>query len=498
MTAAGLLVVGLLVLVPDPVAAIQPQAPIINVLDRDTGTANTLQTKLTTTVVIPRGEVIPLSHVSVERISGTPTGFDGDGTLTGGATCSSGLAIQSIRGGSLSTAPVQLGGYGYSSFSSNGYGYGYDFSGSPAFFDFGTFDNGYGLGFGYGYGYGATSDTTMTVVVVVNDCPAVTEFTGNTALTFTFQVLIGGHDDTGDGGKLFVSLPATVTLVNPELTASGTAATAGTVTTAVQTGTGGTTISYTFPGDGDGTHENLPTGAITLPIPSGTPFMVSLTATITGAVPEGSTLGVTFLGAGTNGLNIGASDLASLTGTSGGAAAFLGISLSGFSSATTFITLTMDVEIPTTYFTANGFSTSLFRMARFTDAGVRSTPDPTCAVSVTAPTAGNQRYTCTISSFSAFAMVSSVAGGGGGGGGASSTTSTVTGAVTNTGTTVSTVTNTGTTSSTESASQTDSASQTVSQTTSKPGRGGSAPGLEFGLLVAALAGLALLARRKFK
>lgn len=429
VVATATLVAGLLVLIPAASAAIQPQAPVVSLTDRDTGTANTLRTTLSVQVLIPAGEFIPIGYASVIRSSGTPSFTSG--TLNG-SVCSA--TITGVAGASPTYG--RFSGYGYSDITANGYGYGYSFSGSQVSVDFSGYNAGYALGYGYGYGYSTTS-TIVTVTIVADDCPQVGDFTG-TFTSFNFQAFIGS-----DPTRTFRSLPVTsVNLRNPEVAFANnpdTTATSGNFVPSVQSGLTTTFGFLAQVGALDGSDDLTGTG-INLPLAAGT-FGSSLTLNINPAqpLPEGATLQLSFLDRDTGGsftatsgaFNIDGNVLSTLTGGIA-PAGFFSVTCTGCDPSvplTTYIDLVLVLDVPQSYFTGPpALNPGLFRLMRFSDAGTRSASDPSCTWLGSVNSNADYRYSCTLTDFSAFALVASASFGGGGGGGGSSSTATPTSA----------------------------------------------------------------------
>lgn len=508
VSATALLISGFLLLVPEPVEAIKAQAPQVVVSDRENNNDGKLQTRLTTTVLIPQGEVIPVTGVDIRMVHDGPVTFT-NGQMGAGSgatlvTCTG--SILSISGASLSTSPRRLQGYGYD-IGANSNGYGYDFTTRRPLEDFSTFNTGYGAGNGYGYGSDA-ADTTLTVSALAYDCPAVSHFSASTIKQFTFQVVLQARDANGNGAS-FYSLPTTSNIRNPEAS-FGTAGSANTDTspsattdmqTLVQDGQV-TTFSFTmFPGGGSGDAFTFMSGTMgPFNAPPGTAAQ-TFTFLFQQPAPEGSSIGISFYDQVTNGgavsgapFNINPTALATqLAGTT--AYGFFSVQMNGLDPANTLadtasevLKITVVLDVPTTFFTSNGLSATNFHLARFSDAGAFQN---NVFCSLTTPRAGFQTFSCEMDDFSSFAMVASAISSGGGGG--STTTTTTSSTVTTTSTSTVTTTSTDTSTSTVTTTGSDTGSSTKGK-----GKGGSAPGLEFGLLVGALAGIALLARRKLK
>ncbi len=496
VAATGLLLVGLLVLIPEPAQAVQAQAPFVVLTDRLTTSDTLLTTRLTTQVFIPAGELIPITYGELRFTTGAPT-FDGTGRLTGGTSCAG--TIISVSGPALTFGQFQ--GYGYT-FVTNSNGYGYDF-GSSFSVDFSTLNTGYTLGYGYGYG-STTAATLITVVIEANGCPDGAAIPLNSVQTFTFQAIVGA-----DATRSFASQPSTVTLRDPE---DGTPVTGGDTTPGVQsTSSLGATQSFGFSffagtgfSDGTGFIDGEATDTfVPLPGPIGS-FITSMEADFDVDLPEGVGLNIQVTDQDTTGGTFttanpgcGINPTAFAGQSSVAPAGCLNVQMTGLPAGITpsaAIDLRITLDVPIAYFTGPpALSVGSFRLVRFNDDGTfNAAAGPSCVF--VSSTVTDYRFTCTITDFSSFAMVASVAGGGGGGGVISSSTSSTsaTSTLTSTGTGTGTSTGTGTTTGTGS----DTGSATSSPTKSK-GRGG-IPGIEVGLIAIGLLGVAMLARRKLK
>ena len=492
--AAGLLVVGLLVLVPQPVRAVQPQAPTVTVSDVGTSSDNLIKTTLTTVVIIPRGNLIPIEYAEIIVADGafSPSFGGAQNRMNSNVLATCTASITSLTGASLTAGTFT--GYGYA-IVNDGYGYGYKFGDAASTNVLGQY------GYTTGNGYGSTSgDVRVTVTLEVTNCPSGSLWT-STFRTFHFQAILGGGLES-----VFASLPTTLTVRDPEATfatvTSGNTASTSSITAQLQDGGQQTTINLLIQAGAtlDGTDYTPSSGTLTYTLPPGAidAFVTAISVTYNQPVPDGANVAISFndmdttggtFPSGSTAFGIPAADLTTRTG---------GVALAGFFSLTmtglpagsspgAYIDVALSLSVPTTYFTANGLSVGNFHLVRYSDAGVFLAEIP---CTTTGTSGADTLFTCTITDFSSFAMVASAissGGGGGGGGGVIATTST-TGTSTATGTDTATGTGTGT------------ATSTGTQTTTGggKGKGGSAPGLEFGLLAGALAGIALLARRKLK
>lgn len=425
----GVLALALLVATPTPVDAVLVQAPGVEVLDLDTGIADTLATRLTFSVVIPAGERIPLGSGEIRYSTGTPA-FDAQGRMTGATSCVA--TILSITGQTPNFGSMT--GYGYQIIPAAS-GYGYTFTNRFGPVSFAGYNVGYGPGIGYGYGGSATATVVIAVTLQASSCPNVAAFGGNEFATFNFQALVGAS------GVTFASLPTTLRARNPEVAFA--AATGGNTATAAgssiqQTVADGFTTSFgfTFVAGALGSDglTYVPTGAtFPLTLPDET-FASSLQIVTNQAIPEGAVLNVRFQDQQTTGSTFtGTSggfsiDGPTLSGLTGGVppAGFIQVTMSNVPPGTTpgqFIDLVLSLDVPQTYFAGPPvLNPGTFRLIRFSDAGVRSTTDPSCTFVGAANANTDYRYSCTLTDFSAFALVAFPLGGGGGGGGTVVTT----------------------------------------------------------------------------
>lgn len=423
--AVGLLIVGLLVLIPQPVRGVQPGAPSITLADIGSSSDGKIRTTITSVVTIPQGNIIPLEYAEVIFADGnTGQDFGGDLSRIDDDVLQTCIGQISSWGGAT---PIfgSFGGNGYG-IETGGYGYGYQFSTTAAPRLAGYDDENDNFGPGEGYGYGSeTGDLRVTVTVVVDDCPATSHWGSLPLKLFHVQLVVGG-------GPLdaFASLPRTIQLRNPEAPApSGTGAPS---LQNVQITDGGASTGFALTLQAGGTFDgsdSITSGTSLTFTPPDTGLVVLESATISfgpGAVPEGATLNIEFNDFHTND---GAFPPAGATafgipgdtlGLRTGGAPFVGfisISMSGLPAGAQlgdYIDITFVINVPDSYF-VDGRSAGQFHLVRYSDAGVFS--DISCT-QVSPKPAGVTKFSCTITSFSSFAMVSSAFGSGGGGGGA--------------------------------------------------------------------------------
>ncbi len=491
VAAAGLLIVGLLVLIPEPAGAVivTPTAVSSQVANGDfTVVAN---------VEIPAEEHIPIVSANV-RVGQV---FD-DGTdlvdTTGGCNAETGASPSAtiIEISGLTDGVTPFG--GPADFSGYGYGinpaqYGYslsDVGGGDANFA------GYDSGTGYGYGYNTPGKAdTVAVKVLVSGCAFTYSSNVYRAL---LQIGVGAPTDAA---KIY-SAPIEVSFVDPTFTTVAVLASGTTLT-----GTGSTSgdfASFQFDLGFTGNLATSSTVRLNLAgILGGAQSGNEIVITAGSTIPAGSSFTLTFLDVFTDPTMNNNNDLLTLPPFG-----ILATSLNSLTITAPLVFFTLNLNIPGQLDPdENAFISSfvvsldvllsevpgglsaassmrLFGFDSTTGAqdssnGLTLTPDctlpgPTC------------RFTFTVDTLSSFAMSIGLAGGGGGGGAVVTTTTTsASTTVTSTDTTTSSVSDTG--------------SESVSTTSTKgKGKGGSAPGLEFGLLVGALAGIALLARRNLK
>lgn len=504
LAAVGLLVVGLLVLIPEPARGAQPGAPTVALSDIGTASDGNIRTTVTTVVTIPQGKLIPLEYAEIIIADGTQNPAFAGALERMSAnvlyTCVAG--ITSWGGATQTHGTFSSPGY---NIVNDGYGYGYAFDGT-------TFSSDVLSGYGTGYGYGSTTgDLRVTVTVQADNCPPASAFT-TTFRTFHVQVAVGG-----DSTHVFSSIPTTLSLRNPEATFP--AATVGNTDTTpslneqIQDAGAQTNFNLQFQAGASVDGTDYTTGTVTYTPPNGDQTTLTQAVFTTNqAVPDGATVSMSFMDllgqsgasfpAGSTSFGIPAGDLGTRTG---GApfAGFFSITMNGLPAGATggaYIDIAVTLDVPQSYFTANGLTVANFHLERYSDAGAYQGSVP-CSGGTASTTEGPggttvpaYRFTCTISDFSSFAMVASALAAGGGGGVTQPTSSVTPTATTSVSTSVS-----GSVSASASGSQT--VTSTSSGTDTEDGgdrRGGSAPGLGFVLLVAALVGIALIVRRQLK
>lgn len=494
VAATAILLTGLLVLVPSPAGAVQVQAPSVAVSDRAAAADGLLKTVLTATILIPEDEFVPLTYAEIRYSTGT-IAFGGDGRITGtscAATIVSIDADSSFGEFTGTTHPIVP--------DSNGYGY--DF-GAPSNVDFSNFNAGYQLGYGYGYG-SASAAVTVTMVLEANDCPGGAFIPLNSYVVVNFQAVVGG-----DATRVFPSIPTTVLVRDPEdaFVAVGTPDSDPAILTNFNTGDL-TQYGFGFTADnGDFIDGAAADNFLPLPFPAGSSFVTGLEVDFDLDLPEGVGLQINFFDQVTTGgamslsnppFGIDPTALASRTGVP--PAGFFSISMTGLPpgiSASDAIDVRVTVDVPQAHFTGPPrLNVGTFTLLRFNDDGTLNLANsPTCVLLGTF--GANYRFRCTITDFSSFAMAARTAGGGGGGTSTDTSTDTSSTSSTSTTTTTSTQTGTGTGTGTGTQTGTETGSSTIGTSgTTNPGKGKGTPGLELGLVAAALGALALVARRK--
>ena len=473
----GLLIASLFVLFPSSASAAQITNVAVGSMGKGASTAEDGDEAflVTAQVLIPAGEHIPLDFARV-LVSPANTGAI-VGNQLNNVICDSvahgSAVITSIQGDTKSLDKYTGRGYNIDATGDLGYGYdygyGFDYGGYTDVFS-GYTQPGYSAGYGYGYGY-ANGDITVTVTVKVTGCHDQLKNAPNYKATaqgfeyFRVQVLLGS-----DATRVIPSFPATAVLANPFATGTGQIlADPSGFTIAGGSVEAGQTKTVTL---GGVIHEV--TIQTSQSIPAGTKLLVEKVANPSGT----GAYGVSSLGTQFPGKAAALQFRFQMTDANGNV-----LSPSGF------FTMTVKLDIEKSYFgTGVGETINDFKVFAYDANGnlKGANRHPSVSLLDADKDQGTKwRFTVTITHFSSYAggatSVAVPSGGGGGGGGGPTTTTTTTQTVTPITQTTTTATET----------------QIVDPTEEAPKDGGKkTPGLELAFVAIALAGAAVIVRRR--